>query len=200
MRDAQANYWSDADLTASINRAIKQRDVDTGQNRLVQSVPLVIGQNVYTINAGSFNARTIGVAGIVVLFAQARQRLAERDYGEASSLFQPTTTYASWPQVFAKMSPTQVYVAPMPNQAYDAEWDTLIVSADLVNPQDADPLPYPWTDPVPLLAAHFSRLELQQYDEAEHYKTMYAQSLSDIVGGTAPTFTRSPYPGTRSRY
>ena len=173
--------------------------MDSGQNRLVQAVPLVIGQNVYTINTGGFNSRTVGVVGVVVIMALGRKRLGERDYGEASSLWQPTTTASGWPVVFARMSPTQVYVAPKPNQAYDAEWDTAVVSADLVNPTDADPLPYPWTDPVPFLAASLARLEAQQYEESEKYKQLYLASLSDIVGGTQPTFVRSPYPAARSR-
>lgn len=199
LRDAQGDYWSDADLTASINRAMKQRDVDSGQNQLTQVVPLVIGQNEYTINTGSFNARTIGVNNIIVVLSNMRRALNERSHLEASTSFQMTETYSSWPEVFAKMSPAKVYIAPKPNQAYAAEWHTLVTAADLVAPTDADPLPYPWTDPVPLLAAHLSRLELQQYDEAEHYKTLYQQSLSDIMGGSAPMFMRSTRPGSPSR-
>ncbi len=199
LRDASANYWSDVDLTASINRAMKQRDLDSGQNRLVQSLPLVIGQNEYTINTGSFNARTIAINGIVVIYGNARKLLLERSLTEAAGQNQVTTTYTSIPDVFAKMSPTEVYVAPKPNQAYLSEWHTTIVAAGLVNPQDADPLPYPWTDPVPFLAAHYARLELQQYDEAQQYKQLYLDSLSDVSGGTSPMVLRSPYAGSRSR-
>jgi hypothetical protein len=162
-------------------------------------VPLVTGQNTYTINTGSFNSRTVGVFGIVVIMANSRKRLGERGYAEASSIFQPTTTYSSWPAVFAQMSPTKVYIAPMPNQPYGAEWDTALVSSDLVNPTDVDPLPYPWTDPVPFLAASLARLQLQQYDEAQQYKQLYQQSLADAVNGVRSTYVPYPYPMSRSR-
>lgn len=182
-----------------MNQAIKQRDIDSGQNRLIQPVPLVAGQNLYTINMGSFNSRTVGVLGIVVIYGNARARLGERSYPEASSHFQPTTTYSQIPHVFAQMSPTQVYVAPKPNQAYDAEWDTMVVSADLVNPNDVDPLPYPWTEPVPYLAAHLARLQLQQYDEAQQYKTLYQESLGAAANGVRGVFVPYPTPLARSR-
>lgn len=198
LRDATVKYWSDADLTAHINQALKQRDIDSGMNRLIQSVPLVIGQNLYVTNAGTFNANTVDVIGIVVIYGNARKRLAERDYGTASSVFQPTTAYSLIPAVYAKLSPTQVYLAPMPNNAYSAEWDTSIVSADLVNGSDADPLPYPWTQPVPFYAAHLAHLQLQQYDEAQQYKTLYADCLTQIANGQRGVYLPYPYPQTRS--
>jgi hypothetical protein len=199
LRDGSGDYWSDADLTAHINAALKQRDLDSKQNRVVQTVPLTIDQNVYTINTQLFNARTVDVTGIVIIWGNARTRLAERLYAEASSIYQPTTTYASVPVVFAKMTPTQLYIAPKPNQAYDAEWDTAVISPDLESGTDVDPLPFPWTEPVPYYAAHLARLQLQQYDEAQQYKQLYSDSLSEIVGSVRGLYVPYPYPMARSR-
>jgi len=200
LRDSQAVYWSDVDLTAAINRAMKQRDRDSQANRLVQPITLTINQNEYAITSGAFSPRTVDVHGIVVIVGNMRKRIGERNYGEASSLYQPTTTYIGIPEVFARMSPTQVYLAPRPNQAFASEWDTGVVSPDLVSPTDADPLPYPWTDPVPFLAAHFARLELQQYDEAQQYKQLYVERLSEIAAGVGGLYIANPYaPGGNRR-
>jgi hypothetical protein len=199
LRDAAADYWSDADLVAHVNAAIKQRDVDTGQNVAVQSVALVVNQNLYVINAGSFLSRTIGVTNIVVVYGGARKLLHERPYGMATSVFQPTESYSALPAVWARLSPTQVFVAPKPNNTYAAEWTTRVHSADLVNPTDVDPLPFPWTEPVPYHAAFLARLQLQQYDEAEKYKQLYQQALADTVGGVSATYDPYPIPMARSR-
>lgn len=199
IRDAQAVYWSDAELTAYINQAMKQRDTDSDMNRSIQTVTLTIGQNMYTINTGSFNPNTVNVLDIVVLIANSRYRLSERVYGEASSFYQPTTTWTGWPSVFAKVGATQVYLAPAPQQAYSTEWDTSIVSTDLASASDADPLPYPWTDPVPMLAAHYARWSLQQYDEAEKMKEAYMTRMAEIAGGIRGSMVQFPYSMSRNR-
>ena len=199
LRDSQGIYWSDPELISYINQGMKQRDIDSGQNRLLQTVPLVAGQNMYTINTGSFSAATVDVMGIIVLVANTRLRLGERVYAEAASQFQPTTTYTGWPQVFAKFGAASVYIAPAPNQAYDAEWDTCVVSPALSISTDADPLPYPWTEPVPYHAASLARYALQQYDEAEQMKKEYMDILNGIAGGVRGAMVPYPYSTSRNR-
>lgn len=193
LRDANAAYWSDAALTASINRAMKQRDRDTGENRLVQPVTLTAGTGVYGVTAAPFNTRTIDVLGIVVLWGNFRYQLSQVGYTELGSQFQPYQNFQAQPVAFARRGAGTIVLAPVPNQAYASEWDTLVVATDLALGADADPLPYPWTDPVPFLAAHFARLELQQYDEAEKYLMLYNDRLTYVMGGARGGMSPNPY-------
>lgn len=195
LRDSTGRYWSDTDIIAYVNQAMQQRDRDSGQSRLVQTVNLVVNQNLYTYPT----AATADVYGIVVIFGNTRYRIGERPYSEASSIYQPTTTYIGLPQVFAKFGANKVYIAPKPSQAYVSEWDTLIISSALVNTSDTDPLPYPWTDPIPYLAAFFARLALQQYEEAQQHKQTYDMRMSEIAGGVRGMYIPNPYPTSGNR-
>ena len=199
LRDSQAQYWSDSELTSYINRAMRKRDTDSGQNVLIQSITLVEDQNEYTFNAGDFDPNTVAVFGIIVTIGNVNTPLGQRSYAEASSYWQPTTTYKGYPMVFAYLGATKVFIAPAPNLNYESEWETAIVSTPLATASDADPLPAPWTEPIPYLAAHYARYSLQQYDEAKQMKQEYDDLMTEIAGGVRGQFIRNPYPGSRSR-
>jgi hypothetical protein len=192
-------YFSDTDLTAFINRAMQQRDWDTGENRSTQSITLIVGQGTYnysnTVGPPAFSANTIDVLGIVLLNGNSRLQLGQVSYTELGSILQPYQGYKNIPVGFAKKGAGTIVIAPAPQIAYGTEWDTLRVSTPLVLTTDADPLPYPWTDPVPFLAAHFARLELQQYDEADQYLKLYQQRLSWVMGGARGMGISQPYAG-----
>lgn len=200
LHDANGVYFSDADLTAFINRAMQQRDWDTGENRTTQSITLVVGQSTYnyndTVGPPAFDDNTIDVLGIVVLVNNVRVQLSQVSYTELGSAIQTYQGFQSIPVAFAKKGAATIVLAPIPQQAYVTEWDTLQVSTPLVDSADADPLPYPWTDPVPFLAAHFARLELQQYDEADRYLQLYQQRLSWVMGGSRGMGISQPYAGS----
>ena len=193
VHDANATYWSDANLTAYINQAIKQRDWDSGQNSTIQSVSLTIGQGSYVINAAPFLTSTISVTGIILINGNFRYQMAQVSYSELMSLYQPYQGYTNTPVAFAYHGAVTVFVAPAPQIAYVTEWDTLQASADLVNLSEPDPLPYPWTDPVPYLAAHFAKIEIQQGNEADAFLQQYYARLNSLTGGVRGQSTAQPY-------
>lgn len=195
LHDASGKYWTDADLTSYINRAMTQRDWDSGQNRLLQSVTLTIGQGTYVFNQAPFSTSTLDVLGIIVIFGNFRYQLSQVSYTELGSVLQPYQGYKNIPVGFAKYNASTIIVAPAPQQAFAAEFDTLVSSPTLVNGSDADPLPYPWTDPVPFLAAHFAKLALQQYDEADQFLKLYQQRLLWVQAGSRGMSVAQPYSG-----
>jgi hypothetical protein len=181
LHDANATYWSDADLTFFINKAMQQRDRDTGQNRALVTFPLVVGQIDYPLALVSSSA--FDVAGIVVVYANVRCVLQQTDYTDLSGRFLTVSGYNQLPAAFCKYGAGVIKVGPAPNQIYSTEWDCLVTSTALVNPTDADPLPYPWTDPVPFKACEFAKQELGEYDLAGQYRQQYAQRLQEVQGG-----------------
>jgi hypothetical protein len=193
VHDANATYWSDTDLIAYINQAIKQRDWDSGQNQAIQSITLTAAQNTYLFNASPFLTTTISVTGIVVVIGNYRYQMSQVSYSELGSIYQPYQGYQNIPVAFAYHGATRIILAPTPQQAYPSEWDTLQASADLVNLTDPDPLPYPWTDPVPYLAAHFAKIQIQQGNEAQAFLDQYYQRLNSLTGGVRGQSTPQPY-------
>lgn len=198
LKDSSASATPLTDLTAFINDAVKQRDRDSGQNRLNQTITLVVGQTDYPLTAAPFSTSTIGIVSAVLIYNSARTSLARLPWSMiAAGKYQPTTTWQNIPVAFCQRGAATVAVAPKPSQAYQIEFDTMIVAADLVNLTDVDPLPYPWTDPVPWLAAHFAKVQLQQYDEAQNFLNMYYQRLNGIQTGTFGQMVSRPDAGVR---
>lgn len=198
LHDAIGSYWSDPDLTAFINRAVQQRDRDTGMNRaLVTGINLTPNQPLYQFTA--IHPRALDVLGIVLIWGNYRYQLEEASYTDLGSLFQPWQGYQNVPVAFSKYGVGSVRFAPIPGQVFPTEWDLIVYAADLATPGDSDPLPYPWTDPVPFLASHFAKIELQQWDEAGQFMQLYRTRLTDVMNGARGRMLQRPYYGAAGR-
>ena len=192
LNDGSATYWSDAQLTFYINKAIKQRDRDTGENRSRFLYALTTGTSVYSITtvaasgtmlAGGASSNPFDVLGITVVWGNMRYPLAQLDFTTVGWQYQPYVGYNDLPQKFAKYGATSVVLGPPPNQDYPVEWDLLNSTTVLAAPTDTDALDYPWTDPVPFKACQFAKVQLQQFEEADRYGQLYMARLTEVVGG-----------------
>jgi|SRR5262245_2754662 len=191
LHDAQATYWDDASIDSYINRAIKQRDRDSGMNRQVKNFNLIAGTVEYLLT--TVEATAIDVIGIVLIFGNYRYQLRQEPWNTVGSIYQPYQGYQQVPVAFAKVGSNKIRFAPIPNQAFVTEWDLLQVAVDLVNPTDQDPLLYPWTDPVPYKAAAFAKLELQQFPEADQMHQLYAARMTEVIAGARGMMIQNPY-------
>lgn len=179
LHDATATFWPDTDLIAFINRALRQRDRNSAMNRQIVLHTLVPAQNLYDITL--VDADAYEVLSIMVRRGNERYPLARRAYTEVTQYNQAVMTMQTDPEGYARIGAKQVYIAPMPRDALVTEWDVLRVAPPLISMGDVDPLPYPWTDPVPFLAASFAKFESQQQDEARLYDSVYRERLADML-------------------
>lgn len=193
LHDTTNSYWSENDLTAWINRAIKQRDRDTGMNRAITTFTLTPGTNVYAI--ASVSPTAFDVFSIILNYSNTRQLLAQLPYTQLTAYVQGINFYSQVSLAYAKYGAGSIYFAPAPDQAYSTEWDCLVASPDLVNASDADPLPAPWTDPVPFLACSFAKIQIQQYDEADRFKQLYRDRLDEVMANARSSMIAAPYFG-----
>lgn len=179
LHDATATFWPDTDLIAFINRAIRQRDRNSGMNRLVVLYTLTAAQQLYDLTVVDSDAYE--TLSIFVRRGNERYPLARRAYTEVTQFNQAVMTMSTDPEAYARIGAKQVYIAPIPRDSLVTEWDVLRVSPPLIAMGDVDPLPYPWTDPVPFLAASFAKFESQQADEARLYDSVYRERLADML-------------------
>ncbi len=198
LHDAQDTYWTAAAKTAYINEAIQQRDLDTAQFRQRGFVTLTTGVSEYLLTAVS--SQTVDVLGIGVYQGNYRLQLEQRPYSELQLMYQSVLTYTQWPVAYAKYGHSSLIFAPAPNQDYLTEWDCLLVSNELVNSADADPLPYPWTEPVPYYAAHLANLELNKMEEAQRFLTIYQERVNGMMSGARGFAIKNPYFSIESRW
>lgn len=193
LHDSTNSYWSESDLTAYINKAVKQRDRDTGMNRAITTFALTPGTNVYAI--ASVSPTAFDVFSIILNYSNTRQLLPQLPYTQLTAYVQGINFYNQVSLAYAKYGAGSIYFAPAPDQAYSTEWDCLVASPDLVNAADTDPLPAPWTDPVPFLACSFAKIQIQQYDEADRFKQLYRDRLDEVMANARSSVMPAPYFG-----
>lgn len=84
-------------------------------------------------------------------------------------------------------------VYPIPSQPYQVEFDCFCWPSDLESDNDTEALPAPWTDGVPLFAAHLAFLELQNFNAARMYLDLFDQYMSRYGAYSRPTRAVNPY-------
>lgn len=65
------------------------------------------------------------------------------------------------------------YVYPLPSQTYQYELDCFCVPSGLITDLSPEPMPQPWTEAVPYMAAHLAYLELQNFNAAKFYLDLF---------------------------
>src|SRR3990167_139904 len=192
LHDPNDVYWSVADKTANLNTAIRQRDRDTGGQRVNISKTLTIGTDTYNFSTLS-NVQVYDVINIWVQYAGGRVRLNPLAYSALTERYRPWINYQGIPEAWARYGPSDVIFGPIPSLAYVTEWDCCVYSSPLVNLTDGDPLPYPYTDPVPFYAAFLCKTNERQMEEAAEFLSIYRLRLTNIEGarvGMIPTVGR----------
>lgn len=196
LHDPTGQYWNTTDQLSNVNEAVKMRDRVTGGNRSLIEYSLTAGTGVYTFTDLG-NTRVFDVVGITVLFNGLRIVLEQVSYTRLVTLYRAWNTYRDVPIAFARYGAASVRIGPLPSSDYDTEWDCCVVSADLAA-TDEDPLPYPYTEPVPYWAAYLCKINGQKWEEAEAFKAQF-YDLCNSVEGTRTGVLPSAYAGAGYR-
>jgi len=83
-----------------------------------------------------------------------------------------------WAQ-YAQGDAGSIYVYPLPSLLAQMEWDCFCQPIDLVDDEDVEALPGPWTDAVQLLAAYYAYLQAQRRDDAQMMVNEYKRFLKE---------------------
>lgn len=192
LRDPIDQYFPVTDKIAYINRGMQRRDIDTGANRQLITFPLVIGQDTYSFT-DTGQGQVFDVIGINLIFVAQRIVLRRMSYTELNVRYRQWTPYQGVVEAWTRYGPNQIIFGPAPSIAYTTEWDCSVYAVPLVNLTDVDPLPYPYTSPVPYYAAYWAKMNERQYDEADGFRQMYADQLQMAVNARIATVP-SMYP------
>jgi hypothetical protein len=176
LHDPNDRFWSATQKANYINRAMRRRDMDTGANRQLLTFVLTAGTGSYTL-AQVGNGQAFDLYSINLIFGATRILLQNLPKTELDMKYRPWTTYTAIPEAFARYGPSTVILGPTPNTAFTTEWDCAVYSSPLINPTDTDPLPYPYTQPVPYYAAYLAKMNMQKDDEAQEFLQRYEQQL-----------------------
>jgi hypothetical protein len=150
---------------------------------------MVVGQEVYTFASRQGQAQLTagvqaihGVLSVTASWGASRPMLQRKDW----TTFQ--AKYRSWaagwlnnPVVWAQYGQGangSLYLAPIPANAFNMEWDTYCVPIALVDDTTPEAIPYPWTDPIPYYAAYLAFSNAQRAQDAAAAFGQYEQFMS----------------------
>lgn len=193
LHDANANFYSNPELTDYINEARQRLVRDTGCLRTYQTSATVTNQEVYTFASLPNAAFTMDILNINIIWGNSRIPLRYMPWTQFNAELRFWQNYIGRPIAFSMYGPTSFYISPVPDQVYAMELDTVILPTPLVTDAQVDEIPDPWTAPVAFYACYKAKFKEQSYGEAEIFKQEYTRQAQSVL---ATTYTRrmpSPY-------
>jgi hypothetical protein len=183
LHDANANYWTDAQLVRYINKARLQVATDTGILRQVVTINLPYNTEKYSLDTVATGMAPISVMNIFVTWSQTRYRLQQLSWNDLNTQFRMWTSYNSYPCAYAIVG-RNVYVAPTPDQAYTSEWDLPFAPTDLTTGGTEAQLFVPFIESICLYASYLAKSQDQQWKEADAFLQKYF-TLTSMVANSA---------------
>lgn len=263
LHDANANFYSDSELTDYINNARERVVRDTGCLRTLQvtqtpMTPVAGGANPYLWAASTafalndyvfsnifiYKVTTAGISGTTAppypsgtnpfppstAFADGTAALTYAGPAEilnyaalpsgASTLdilninlfwgnsrvpmrYLPWTqfnaelrfwqNYIGRPIAFSTYGQSQAYIAPVPDQVYPIEVDTVVLPSALTSASDTDTIMDPYTTPVAYYACYKAKFKEQSYGESEIFKQQYTRHVQAVLSSTYTRRIPNPY-------
>lgn len=181
LHDANSNYWSDTELTDYINAARLRVVADTGCNRVLQTHSLTANQETYLLTALPQGVNTIDILNLSVLWGATRIVLNYMPFTEFNAKMRAWQTFLSRPAVWTRYGQGTIYVGPVPDQTYVAEFDTVCVPAALANPSDPETIVFPYSEPIPYYAAYKAKYKEQSYEEAQLFHDEYKAKVLTAI-------------------
>jgi hypothetical protein len=143
-----------------------------------------LGQEVYNfsdIYVGNWPGvdSVYAVKGVSIIYAQYRYSLPVyafsvyqamvRQYSSATYQYVP-----SFASQYGQGAGGSFYFYPVPSQTYQAEYDCFCLPTDMtLDNSIPEPIPLPWTDAVPYMAAQLAYQEIQNFNAAKFYEQQF---------------------------
>ena len=194
LHDANANFWSDTDLTAYINTARNQLVRDTGCKRELQTSATVTQQEVYDYSSLPNGNNTLDIININLYWGNTRIPLRYLPWTQFNAELRFWQNYVGRPIAYSMYGPNGFYISPVPDQNYAMEVDTVVRPIDMVSlDQIETDIPEPWQNPVPFYAAYIAKYKEQSYGEAELFKNQYTAQTQNLLSNTFTRRMPDPY-------
>jgi hypothetical protein len=193
LHDANANFWTDAELTDYINDARNRLVRDTGVLRTIQTSATVTNQEIYQFSTLPQGTQTMDILNINLYWGNSRVPMRYLPWTQFNAELRFWQNYVGRPIAFSLYGPQQFYLAPVPDQVYVLEIDTVIEPVPMTLPVTVDPIPDPWTGPVPFYAAYLAKFKEQSYGEAELFNQQYKNRVQSVLTGTYTRRMPDPY-------
>jgi hypothetical protein len=182
LTDQGAQYWSNTELTDDINQARNRVAADTKCLRtLFQTIPLTGGVEQYNIAAAvtssvvtpGLGAYAVDVIGVTIYWGNTRVKCRNTAFTEQDAKLRIFQNYQSRPGSVAMMGGNTVFINPMPDQAYNSDWDVVILPVPLASDVDPEVIPVVWQPLIAFFAAHLAKYGEQSLSESDIFYKKY---------------------------
>lgn len=193
LHDANANFWSDQELTDYINDARNKLVRDTGCLRTIQTSATVTNQETYTFASLPQGDQTMDIINLNLYWGSTRIPLRYLPWTDFNAQLRYWQNYYGRPIAYSMYGPQTFYLGPVPDEVYTMELDTVIEPTALVNNADVDTIPDIWTSPVAFYACYTAKFKEQSYGEAEIFNQQYMKKVQSVLVGTMTRRMPTPY-------
>jgi hypothetical protein len=193
LHDANANFWTDDELTDYINSGRERLVRDTGCLRTIQTENTVANQEVYPFSDLPSGIQTMDILNINLIWGNTRIPLRYMPWTQFNSELRFWQNYSGRPIAFSIFGQQSFYLGPVPDQVYQMELDTIILPVALTSSSGTDPIISPWTDPVPYYACHLAKFKEQSYGESEIFLNQYKAKALSVINTSFTRRMPDPY-------
>lgn len=213
---APQTLYSSTNLITYINVARGQIAGESEGIRAIGTLPTIVGQRTYNFSSINIGTPSVtGIQGIVnvrwIMYnvGQGQKWIKEKSWPWFS--FQrlnnpvPVSGFPTeWTQFgqgtsgqgsitgagSGALASGSIYIDPLPDQIYTLQCDCCCYPQALANDNDAEALPYYWTDAVPYFAAYLALLSAQTGQRMQQAQQMF--QLYQQFAARARQFANSP--------
>lgn len=194
LHDATGNFYSDQQLTDYINDARQRLVRDTSCLREYQTTTANLNQEVYTYDVDLPKGdRTLDIVNINLIWGNTRIPMRQMSFTQLNAELRFWQNYVGRPIAFAPYSQKSFYIAPVPDQEYAMELDTVVMPIPLVAMDDVDEILEPYNNPVAFYAAYKAKYYEQSYGEAEIFKQEYVKQAQAVLTSVFTRRMPNPY-------
>lgn len=173
--DPNGQEWSDAELTDDINDARVRVAADTKCLRqIITAITLPQNQELYniatTVSTGTPAGQGLNVIELIsvtIYWGNMRVICQNRSFTEQNAKLRIFQTYTTRPGSLAMIGGGSCYLNPVPDQAYQSDWDVVLVPPPLVSDATPETIPTVFQPMVQWFAAHLAKYDEQSLTEAE---------------------------------
>ncbi len=162
----------------AINKARRSVAAETDATLDLYSFTLTAGTWNYpfpaSVTASVLTGQIVAVRKIWYYLGTVRNQIPKELIGSYSM-----SNFQSWPVKWWTQQ-NKVYYWPIPAQAYPTEWLCQILPANLVNPGDAEVIPYQYTDAIEALACRYTALKDGNAQLAGGFGQLYMELLGKL--------------------
>jgi len=109
--------------------------------------------------------------------------------------FLGTISEPGWWTMLGSGPKTVIYLAPIPMQEAPIQAALTLLPTSLLDDNDPEPIPFPWTDVVVFWAGTMALLQQQRKEDAQALTTLFNQLMPECASVVMPYMFISPYAG-----